>query len=202
MTDKLLKNKKGMPSGHPRTSAGQHASQDDAALPVPGEDLIAESEGMSNGEPYTDNLSRSSRAFFEPKMPRGKGEVARKVRDVRRIIEETLGMPVRKGYVKDKNVLGFINYQSKVICSKYKNDLSVMLHEFGHATDRRFGLWKYHSRDAILKVRIYMCTYLFVSAGYVLTALDIPLLRSTVSGSADEAPVLLCYLGRREGSGP
>lgn len=104
--------------------------------------LLAFDNRLSNNSDNVnvEALSSASRAGFEPQMPIGTLDSKRKVNEVRRIIERVTGIPVRERQVRMKNTLGYIDHLHGVIRSKSPNDIATLLHEFGHAVDKRFKL--------------------------------------------------------------
>ena len=63
-----------------------------------------------------------------------------KIGDVKKLVEQALGIPVREGQVRSKKFGGFISsnpynrQKNDIIRAKYRNDIATLLNEFGHGT--------------------------------------------------------------------
>ncbi len=88
-------------------------------------------------------------------MPEGTLDSKRKISEIRSIIEDAAGIPVRERQVRMKNTLGYIDHLHEVIRSKSYNDVSTLLHEFGHAVDERFKLSESFPKYAV-SVKLFL----------------------------------------------
>lgn len=126
-------------SSYGRTSdVDQFSPRDDSPSGLNG--IIEERLSNNSDNVNVEALSSASRAGFEPRMPEGTLDSKRKISEIRSIIEDAVGIPVRERQVRVKNTLGYIDHLHEVIRSKSYNDVSTLLHEFGHAVDKRFKL--------------------------------------------------------------
>ena len=131
--------KKNDPFSYGRTSdVDQFSPRDDSPSGLNG--IIEERLSNNSDNVNVEALSSASRAGFEPRMPEGTLDSKRKISEIRSIIEDAVGIPVRERQVRVKNALGYIDHLHEVIRSKSYNDVSTLLHEFGHAVDKRFKL--------------------------------------------------------------
>lgn len=79
-------------------------------------------------------------------MPYGNEVSAVKVGDVKRLISESLGIPVREAAIVKKGLVGFISYnpynnqKNDIIHMRARNDIASLLHEFGHGIDHIYRL--------------------------------------------------------------
>lgn len=103
-------------------------------------------ENLSQNTTGVNELNSIQRFAHEPVMPRGDEVADVKVGDVKRLISEALGVPVRERQIRKKGLGGFISFnpyndqKNDIIRMRGRNDIASLLHEFGHGIDHLYGL--------------------------------------------------------------
>ena len=103
-------------------------------------EYLPSAENLSNNPDSVKNLNSISARGHEPDMPQGNETSDVKIGDVKKLVEQALGIPVREGQVRSKKFGGFISsnpynrQKNDIIRAKYRNDIATLLNEFGHGT--------------------------------------------------------------------